>query len=274
MKHLGLFLLIFLVSLSFGFRLQNEYCSLLAKCDLGPPEKECPDSLKTGIPDIVYDDERCKEARVLVKNGVSIKNYQGQKLFGFLGQKYRVEYKVKDALPIPVAQFEYLLNDIPLAAKVVNIFQKTKYSAEYLDGDQRKYWRGSNGSNLTGEAYLIAGGVDIKHLSYFGFGVVSILTWKLKGDVLFDYKYEVTEGGPIKYDLKVLVFPGGAVINAIMNMGLFKKVVRNKILEVFEHIVHSAEELNKTNLEDILSKHKWTDLEKEKLKALMELRPN
>ncbi|MFC1586486.1 hypothetical protein ACFL5V_13140, partial [Fibrobacterota bacterium] len=151
------------------------------------------------------------------------------------------------------------------------VFQKTKYSAEYLDGERKKYWRGNNGRNLSGEAMLIAGSIGEKKLVYFGFGIVKILKWKLKGQVLFDYKYKVEDGKSIAYDLKVVVFPGGAVVNAIMNMGLFKKVVKNKIIEVFTDITESADELNKLNYDHLLKKADWTEEEKSKLLVLLAL---
>ncbi len=256
-----------------GFRHQHEYCSLLARCGIELKYKDCHDSLKTGIKGVAYNAVRCNEARQLEKAGIKTDDYLGRKLYGFLGQRYRVDYPIHDNLPIKTSWLEYLVSDIPLAAKMVNAFQDTKYSVEYLDGDRKRYWRGSNGRNLSGEANLIAGSLDSNHLIYFGFGIVKVLKWKLKGDVLFEFKYkDGTSEGQIPYDLKIIVFPGGAIVNAIMNMGLFKKVVRNKILEVFKHITDSGQELAKLSFEEILKKADWTEAEKVKLKELMALR--
>jgi len=272
MKLIIFILITFFLVQSFGFRRQKEYCSLLAKCELPFPEADCPDSLRTGIKKLDYNEKKCNESKRLIEKGVPTTNYIGQKLFGFLGQKYRVDYEVIETLPINAAQFEYLLSDIPLAAKIVNAFQKTKYMAVYLDGEQKKYWRGNNGKNLTGEANLIAGGIAEKKLIYFGFGIVKILKWKLKGQVLFDFQYKVEEGKPIAYELNVVVFPGGAVVNAIMNMGLFKRVVKGKIIDVFTDITESAADMNKLSVEEILNKYKWNKEEVEKLKTLTSLK--
>ena len=43
-----------------------------------------------------------------------------------------------------------------------------------------------------------------------------------------------------------------------MNMGLFKKVVKNKILEVFEDITDSASDLNKIGYKKLMKNQKWT----------------
>jgi len=255
-----------------GFQRQKEYCSLFKHCKLSGSHSACPDSLSKPLEDVEYNQTRCSEARYLISKGVGAEDYQGQKLFGFLGQKYRVEYVVKDSLPIKISRFEYLLNDIPLAAKIVNAFRQTKYTAEYLDGEERRYWKGNNGSNLSGEANLIAGSLEEDELIYFGFGIVNVLKWRLRGQVLFQYKYKTpTQGKPIPYNLKVLVFPGGAVVNTIMNMGLFKKVVTNKILDVFNDIVLSAQELSKLKTEQVLKLQDWTPEERVKIKELMNI---
>ena len=57
-----------------------------------------------------------------------------------------------------------------------------------------------------------------------------------------------------------------------MNLGLFKRVVKNKILEVFEDISDSAAELNKFDYNKLLKKYKWTEGEKKKLKVLLSLK--
>ena len=101
-----------------------------------------------------------------------------------------------------------MLNDIPLAAKVVNASRKTKYVAKYLDGEQKKYWRGNNGKNLTVEANLIAGTISEKKLTYFGIGRVRFLKWKLKGPAFLSFSYWPGDGKSIEYDMKIIAAPG------------------------------------------------------------------
>ena len=264
-------ILIVLLSNSYGFRRQREYCSLLSHCQIDVPAGTCPVSSRKPVDGIEYRNQRCTEAKSLVKRGVTIDNDQGRKLYGFLGQKYRVDYYVTDKLNVKHTQFEYILNDIPLAAEVVNCFQETKYSVQYMDGEEKRYWAGTNGRNLRGEANLIAGGIKQKDLVYFGVGIAKILLWELKGQVLFYFSYTPVENNLIKYDMHVVVFPGGAVVNAIMNMDLFKRVVRNKIKEVFEHITNSAAELNNTSYNKIVTMHPWSESDKEKIEILKSL---
>ena len=264
-------ILIVLLSNSYGFRRQREYCSLLSHCHIEVPAETCPVSYRKPVDGIEYKNQRCSEAKLLVKRGVSIDNYQGRELYGYLGQKYRVDYYVTDKLNVKQAQFEYILDDIPLAAKVVNCFQETKYSVQYLDGEEKRYWAGTNGSNLNGEANLIAGSIREKDLVYFGFGIAKILLWELEGKILFYFSYAPVENNLIKYDFHVVVSPGGAVVNAIMNMDLFKWVVRNKIKEVFDDITDSAAELNNTSYNKIIKMHPWSESDKEKIRILKSL---
>lgn len=264
-------ILIVLLSNSYGFRKQREYCSLLSHCQIDVPAETCPVSYREPVDGIEYGNQRCTEAKSLLKRGVTLDNDQGRKLYGFLGQKYRVDYYVTGKLNVKQAQFEYILNDIPLAAEVVNCFQETKYSVQYLDGEEKRCWAGTNGRNLRGEANLIAGGIKQKDLVYFGVGMAKILLWEIKGQILFYFSYTPVENNLIQYDMHVVVSPGGAVINAIMNMDLFKRVVRNKIKEVFEHITDSAAELNNTSYNKIVTMHPWSESDKEKIKILKSL---
>ena len=256
-------------SWSQGFRRQKEYCSLLSKCGLPFLKKDCPDSLCTGIEGVEYDSTRCGDTRKMVESGISVSEFLGQKLYGFLGQKYRVVYEVSDSLPVKPGRFEYLLDDIPLAAKVVNAFRKTDYHVVYLDGEQKRYWRGRKGKNLSGEATLIAGSIAEKKLTYFGFGDVKILKWKLRGQIYFDYVYAVHKDKMIAYNLKVVAFPANAVVNFIMNIGMFKKIATNKIIEVFTDITKAGNELDKLSYEDFLKIYEWTEEDKKKLRELI-----
>jgi hypothetical protein len=264
------FLFVLILPLS-GFKLQKEYCSLLAKCGLEYDTTRCPDSLKTGVKGVDYDSSRCAEARQLIEKGVSVRSSKGRLLYGFLGYKHRVEYPITSSLPVKVDRFEYLLNDLPLAAKLVNAFKKTKYKVQYIKYSRKRSFKGNKGKNLYGRASLIAGSIAEKELTYFGYGVAKILKWKLKGPVLLSFEYRPETGEFISYDLKIIAVPGSAFINIIMNMSLFKFVVKLKIKEVFVDITETAVEMEKLSIEEILHKHKWTEEEKQKLKEMMEL---
>jgi hypothetical protein len=70
--------------------------------------------------------------------------------------------------------------------------------------------------------------------------------------------------------VKVLVFPGNGVVNSIMNLGVFRNLVRGKISGVLEDISGAAEKLEQSGGKD-LKDGTWTPEDKKKIQALLTL---
>ncbi len=143
-----------------------------------------------------------------------------------------------------------------------------------MDGAERKHFKGTKGKRLSGEAQLISGGTEERRLFYFGKGVAEVAMWRLTGPALMDFgykSYQNPKGQGLHYQMKILVFPGNGVVNGIMNMGLFKRIVYGKIREVLIDITDSARKLAESGDAGIQSSAKWTAEEKRKIEQLLKL---
>ncbi len=250
---------------------QKDFCNLIRHCGLPEPAGYCPPPADLEKPSFTYDSARCLEARLLNGRGVTPTHpVVGYKLYRFLGMEYRIIYNVEDALPISEARLAYLLADLPLAARLVSHFRKEAYTAEYLD-TERKAFKGTKGKRLRGEARLISGDTGEKRLFYFGYGMAEVAFWKLKGPALMDFTYGATGPGALKYKMKLLVFPGNGVINSIMNLGMFRKVVLGKIKEVLVDITESAKQLAAGGGAELLRSKAWSAEEKRKIEEFLKL---
>ena len=230
----------------------KDFCNLVTHCRLPLPPGYCPDSILLGKPKVTYDSARCLEARVLNDRGVGPSHpVVGFRLYRFLGMEYRVIYTVEDNIPISEARLAYLLADLPLSARLVSLYQKEPYTAVYVDSE-RKYFKGTKGKNLRGEARLISGSAQERRLFYFGEGVAEVAWWTLKGPALMDFTYSPSDK-KLHYRMKILVFPGNGIINKIMNLGLFKKIVYGKIKEVLKDITETANKLAADNGSAVLN---------------------
>ncbi len=249
---------------------QREFCGIVNQCGLEKNKQDCPDSLAKGLKEVVYDRDRCKEAKVLYSRGVTSGNLTGFRVYRFLGQQYRINYPVADTLPISNERLTYLLNDLPLAAKLLSHLQKVEYKAAYLDGNIKKQFKGSKGKNLHGQATSISGSTEERHLYYFGFGIAEVLWWRLKGYALMDFTYVPVSSskGKTSYRMDILVFPGNSVVNVIMNMNMFKKIVYGKIKEVLEDISNASRKLAAEGLKDPKD---FSAQEKAKVKEFLKL---
>src|SRR5687768_1431341 len=111
--------------------LRVEYCSLLAACSLQPPAGVCTPEASGGLPGVTYDEGRCADARELHAHGLSAQNLDAYPVYRFLGKRYRVTYLVEGQLPLSPARLAFLLEDLPLAAKLLSRLGEHRYTAEY-----------------------------------------------------------------------------------------------------------------------------------------------
>jgi hypothetical protein len=251
---------------------KQDYCRFLRGCNLEEPENFCPaDSLieKVSFP---FDSLRCSEGRKLTARGVTPKHpVVGFRLYRFLGMEHRVIYDVVDSIEISSDRLAYLLEDLPLAAKMMSQFRNEPYTAEYTN-TAKTHFKGTKGKRLSGEARLISGSTQEKWLNYFGSGRVEVGFWKLRGPALMDFSFKPGPAGKkTHYQMRILVFPGNGLVNAIMNMGMFRNIVLGKIREVLADIQESARILSKLEGKELEKKGNWTAEEKKKLKAVLAL---
>lgn len=252
---------------------QIDFCHIVRGCGIPEPPGYCPAQSELPKAAFTWDSTRCQEARLLNSRGVTPTHpIVGFKLYRFLGMEYRVLYTVEDNIPISEARLAYLLGDLPLAARLVSHYRKDPYTADYIDAD-RKAFKGSKGKRLRGEARLVSGDTKEKRLFYFGIGVAEVALWKLRGPALMDFTYgrDPNPAKGVNYKMKLLVFPGNGVINSIMNLGLFRKVVLGKIKEVLVDITESAKLLAAGGGKDLLQRKDWTAEEKRKIEEFLKL---
>lgn len=249
--------------------LRVRYCGLLRGCGLAAPDGWCTPEQSKGVEGVRYDDKRCREARDLFARGVRNDDLPGYRLYAFLGHRYRVEYAVTGEVALSPARLTYLMNELPFAARLLTRFQGTRYSAEYLDPGRRRF-RGNKGSKLSGEADLVSGSAQEGTVWYFGEGASKVGPWRLRGRSLMRFAFAPAgaDGKKVAYDVRVVTTPTNAVLNALMNMGVFKSIVNGEIREMVEDVTQASRKLD-TQGPALLGAADWSAEEKEKVAALL-----
>ncbi|HEY7411058.1 MAG TPA: hypothetical protein VII13_09970 [Vicinamibacteria bacterium] len=245
----------------------REYCSLLRGCGLEPPPGACTPDLSSGVEGVRYDEERCAEPRALAGRGVSIAGSLGFRLYRFLGRRYQVHYPLEGTLALSAPRLAYLLGDLPLAARLLTHYRKTPYSAVVLEGNRV---RASRGKGLTGDGYLLSGSPAERVLYYFGSGTSSLGPWTLRGQALLHVAFEA-EGAGLRYRARIVSTPTNAFMNTVMNMGLFKSVLRGRVREVLDDIAQASASLQRDGGRSLLGQPGWTEAEQGKIAALLRL---
>jgi hypothetical protein len=246
---------------------------VLARCGLPAPLPACSEPLSRGVRGIIYDDQRCGETRRLFEQGLLPTDPLGARVYRLLGRRHRVVYSIEGRAPISRPRFLYLLDDLPLAAKLLSRFQGKPYSAEYLDGPARRRFRGGRTGVLTGEAELIARGPGEGRLSYFGLGTSNVGFWSLKGLALLELEFAPVDanGRRLAYRIEVVASPVNAFYDMVMRLGLFRSLVEGRLREVIGDTTQAMAKLEAGGLGAIATGPDWTPEEKTKLTALLRL---
>jgi hypothetical protein len=229
-------------------------CSGVKQC-LNHDFPQCSATDKKPNPDIKYNTEFCAPYIELKNRGLRTNDPKAYDLYRYMGRQYRVVYKLKGKLPVSKEMMIYLFDNMDFTAQLVNAYRKTKYTIKY-DSPDRKSFSGDNGDNLFGSfVWLLndsAGREPGMHNVFFGRGKTKILAWKLHGTATAILDLKEINKDSVSYEFRSIVSPNGAVLNSIMNLGVFNKVVNGKIKEIVDNIEGAAREFAKGNRRPIM----------------------
>lgn len=217
---------------------QRALCGLLKGCGLTYQSPACTEALSEPVPSVSYDSLWCGWVRGFERRGIVPDHKTTYEMYRYMGTKYHVTYVVRDTLDVPFLALDHLVRNVPVTAKLINRYRGTSYSAEFPNTGDSSFFRGSNGSNLTGSATEVWKRDDHRERVYYGVGRVKILSWALKGNVIIEMKSwpSPVAAGKSVYVLRFTMFPMNGFINSIMNLGLFRSVALGKIEDILQDI--------------------------------------
>ena len=256
-------------------------CALLKACGLevALARASCIVDQSQPISGVAYDAQRCAEPRDLIAHGVDPLGSSEFAVFTFLGGRYRIAYELKGSAPISVARFDFLANDLPLAAKLATRFSKTAYVIRNLDADQSssRRFHASRADKLTGEARRLfadfSSPLTGDRRVYFGSGVSKFGPWKLRGSAYVEIRvkpHPVTPGR-IEYQVRIRTAPINAMVNAIMKLGIFKGMVTGQIEDTMKDLIGASGALSAQGVEAVLKDPAFTHEERLKIQTLAAL---
>jgi len=222
---------------------QRAYCNLMRSCKIPDKTLTCTEATSAPVNGVELDQTYCSWVRGFTRRGIHPTTPDAMEMFRYMGTKYHVMYVVADTVPIPLAALDHLMANIPVAAKLINSYRDTKYDAEYPKVGDSSYFKGSNGKNLSGVARQLWIRDDHRERVYWGQGKVSVLKWNLVGNVVIEFRaWPASPGSPLTcYSLRFTMFPANALVNSIMNMGMFKSVALGKIQEILDDVMQASQ---------------------------------
>ena len=128
----------------------------------------------------------------------------------FFLHQYKIDFQFEDILEISNSKFLFLLQNLPLAVKLVNIIQKEKYELFYTDPPKNLTWKGTNNDDLSGWSSLFQGSFAMQNLHYLSFGTAKSIFGDFSGYALINLAFKEYSNNELRYQLKVTLFIPGS----------------------------------------------------------------
>ena len=238
MSKTATFFLIFLLGFFPLFAMHKNACSSAKLC-LNRDLEGCSAKDKKAQSKINYNQDFCAPFVELKNRGMDLHGEIAREVYGRLGQKYRAIYVSEGVLDVSPPMMSYLFDHMPFTAKLINAYQGSTYSIRY-NAFNRRVFSGTNGRSLSGDFIWVAQDSAGHKLGFrnvfFGVGRAKILKWNLQGTAVAFLDMDPVSKHKTKYKLTAVVFPGNSVLNSIMKMDVFKKVVEEKIDYIIKDI--------------------------------------
>ncbi len=229
----------------------SAYCSAIRIC-LKATDRFCTEENSKPNPDIRYDEEFCAPMRGFVGRGVRPGTTDGRAVFSQMGKRFRSVYEIEGELPVNMEILNYVLDNLPFVAMLINAYRGEEYEAAYLRSD-KKIFTGTNGRSLSGtfvQPYHQVTRDSVRNF-YWGYGRAKVLAWRLKGDGLMEMDFRNLGPRRVGYRVKAYAFPGNSFLNGVMKMGVFRSMVLKKIRAVIEDVEKAAGRFASGDLEPL-----------------------
>ena len=218
----------------------SAYCSAIRIC-MKATDRFCTDENSKPNPEIRYDDGFCAPMRDFLGRGVRPGTTDGRAVYSQMGKRFRAVYEIEGELPVNMEILNYVLDNLPFVAMLINAYRGEEYEAAYVRPD-KKIFTGTNGRSLSGtfvQPYHQVTRDSVRNF-YWGYGRAKVLAWRLKGDGLMEMDFRNLGPRRVGYRVKAYAFPGNSFLNGVMKMGVFRNMVLKKIRAVIEDVEQAA----------------------------------
>lgn len=238
-----LFVLFFFSALGNALAAEKKLlCPALEIC-LGEVLPECSKEDRVKNKRIKYNAEFCAPIKEAKARELSTHSFVGKEIYSKLGSEYRVTYESRGTLSVTQDMLSFLFDHMPFTAKLINAYRDAHYDLRYTN-KMHTAFSADNGRSLSGDFFWAlndSAGVKLGARNLFlGYGRAKVLRWQLHGTAVAFLDFYPRGNGKIDYRLSAIVFPANSILNSIMQMQVFKKVVGEKIDLIVKDVVSSA----------------------------------
>lgn len=200
----------------------------------------------TGIP--VYGNSgegsyRCDLAKKLDDRGMDTSTETGKAILEAFKRSYATVLEISDIAKLTRSALDYLLDELPDTARLINYYEDTAYEISYLNEERSRFFA-TNNRNMSAiferfETRFLPG---TSSYLMFESGTAKILFWRFKGDAIIDFDL-VDMNDDAGYVLKLHLFTDSKGYHAIFDSKLFEYLMISMVRRIIGDAVSAANRL-------------------------------
>ena len=185
----------------------------------------CPQSGIAVHPGVEGPERRCALWMRLIDRGLVLSSETGIQVQRELARPYATVLNLTGQASLPAAALEFLMEELPDTARMINFYKKSRYVVAYLDDGRSRFFATNNRSmQATFRQFqkLKIGGASDYLL--FESGEASLLFWRFKGSAIIEFSL-APRGLKSHYDITVHIFTHSQGFHSFFESGLFRYIV-------------------------------------------------
>lgn len=209
-------------------------------------------------------DYRCGLVHQLRARGLSWSSPTGREILGELSRPFQTVLHLQGETPLPKPALEYLFDEFPDTAQLVNKYSKTNYQVVYTN-PQRSQFFATNNRNMRAIVDIVDACETIPSANYVLFedGEAKLMFWRFSGKSIIELNLN-TFGRNTKYDIKVHIFTSSRTFHFFFESALFRYLIKSLFNRILGDMVSATQQLVDSNdafptdnpnfVEDLLSR--------------------
>lgn len=185
-------------------------------------------------------DSRCRLLDELERRGLPRHGPATANILTELGRRYSTVVELAGEAPLPTPVLDYLLQELPDTARLVNHFGDSDYEVIFTHPDRSSFFATNNRSMQADFSYIdrrdTASGSN--HL-LFESGKSKLLLWKFAGSALLELGLEQAEGAT-KYNMNIHIFSDSRGFHLFFKSALFKGLMQSMFKRILNNIVSAV----------------------------------
>lgn len=203
----------------------------------------CPGS---GISVYVRADEgdyRCELAKRFVAHAADLSSDAAANVLVELRRPYATRLQLAGTVGLRRESIHLLLDELPETARLINLYEDTRYEVRYLDDTRREFFA-TNHRNMSAVFHQFDTEYTENTSQYLMFetGDAKFLFWRFKGSAIVELGLVETDA-ETEFLAALHIFTDSKRYHALFESGLFRYIVRRVVTRIINDIDAAANSL-------------------------------